>query len=70
MTRSKKRSLPKETEELIEILLTELAKKYVKEDLLWIRPWTKKEFEERGILFADVERKNSKNPKRQKFNIR
>lgn len=30
------------------MLLTELAKKYVKEDLLWIRPWTKEEFEERN----------------------
>lgn len=47
MTR-KIKGLPKETEELIEMLLTELAKKYVKEDLLWIRPWTKEEFEERN----------------------
>ena len=39
-----KNKLPKETEELIEMLLTELAKKYVKEDLLWVRPWTKEEF--------------------------
>ena len=58
---AKKRILPKETEKLIEMLLTELAKKYVKEDLLWIRPWTKKEFEERNYKEKILKIQKNKN---------
>ena len=40
--------LNKETQEKVHVLLTKLSEQIVNEDLIWVRPWTKEEFDERN----------------------